>query len=123
MRVAVIADVHGNAVALEAALAHIGQCAPDAIVNLGDLFSGPFDPARSAQIQIALECSTIAGNHERQLLQSATGFSDAFARTQLSPEHLDWIAALPRHSSWPMGRSLHAMAVPRAETLSIFWRT
>lgn len=96
MRIAVIADAHGNAVALESVLAHIGKSAPDLIVNLGDLVSGPFDPVRSAQIQIALGCPTIAGNQERQLLEGGTGFSDAFARARLSSEHFEWIASLPK---------------------------
>lgn len=95
MRIAAIADVHGNALALEAVVAHIRASAPDLIVNLGDLVSGPFDPACSADMQIALDCPTIAGNHERQLLAGDTGFSDAFARPLLTSAHLDWIASLP----------------------------
>ncbi|GBQ92992.1 hypothetical protein AA0522_0150 [Gluconacetobacter liquefaciens NRIC 0522] len=47
MRIAVIADVHGNSLALDAVLHDIAQENPDLIVNLGDLVSGPFDPARS----------------------------------------------------------------------------
>ena len=96
MRIAAIADVHGNAVALAAVLAHIRACAPDQIVNLGDLVSGPFDPARSADMQLALECPTIAGNQERQLLEGGAGFSDAFARARLTNAHFDWIASLPK---------------------------
>ena len=95
MRIAAIADVHGNALALEAVLAHIRASAPDLIVNLGDLVSGPFDPGRSADMQIALDCPTIAGNHERQLLAGDTGLSDAFARSRLTSAHLAWIASLP----------------------------
>jgi predicted phosphodiesterase len=96
MRIAVIADVHGNAVALKAVLAHIRASAPDQIVNLGDLVSGPFDPAQSADLQVALECLTIAGNHERQLLEGGMGISDAFAKPLLTKSHFDWIASLPK---------------------------
>jgi len=96
MRIAAIADVHGNAIALEAVLAHIRTSSPDLIVNLGDLVSGPFDPARSADMQIALGCPTIAGNHERQLLEGGTGPSDEFARTRLASAHFDWISGLPK---------------------------
>ncbi|GAA2854894.1 metallophosphoesterase family protein [Aminobacter niigataensis] len=95
MRIAAIADVHGNALALEAVLAHIRASAPDLIVNLGDLVSGPFDPARSTDMQIDLECPTIAGNHERQLLQGGTGLSDAFASPRLTGAHFEWMASLP----------------------------
>jgi predicted phosphodiesterase len=43
MRIGVIADVHGDLIALEAELYHIHRAPPDLIVNLGDLVSGPFD--------------------------------------------------------------------------------
>jgi len=95
MRIAVIADVHGNLIALEAVLVQVRAAAPDLIINLGDLVSGPFDPKGSADAQMALGCPTIAGNHERQILEGATGASDAFARPLLSNAHLDWIAGLP----------------------------
>ncbi len=44
MRVAVIADVHGNLIAREAVLAHLRGAAPDLIVNLSDLVSAPSIP-------------------------------------------------------------------------------
>lgn len=95
MRIAVLGDVHGNLLALEAVLADLRAAKPDLVVNLGDLVSGPFDPAGAADAQIALGCPTLAGNHERQLLQGGIGVSDAFARSRLSAAHLDWIAGLP----------------------------
>ena len=95
MRIAVIADVHGNLIALEAVLAHLRTAAPDLIVNLGDLVSGPFDPRGSADAQMALACPTVAGNHERQVLEGGAGVFDAIARPLLSPSHLDWIGCLP----------------------------
>ena len=98
MRIAVLADAHGNLLALEAVLASLrAQAAPDLVVNLGDLFTGPFDPAGSADAQIALGCPTLAGNHERNLLEGDdTSPSVAFARPRLSTAHLDWIKALPK---------------------------
>ena len=44
---------------------------------------------------MSLGYETIAGNHERQLLEGGAGFSDAFARPRLTTAHFDWIAALP----------------------------
>jgi 3',5'-cyclic AMP phosphodiesterase CpdA len=43
MRFAAIADVHGNYLALEAVVADIRTQGIDAIVNLGDMASGPLD--------------------------------------------------------------------------------
>ena len=45
MRIAAIADVHGNSAALEAVLRDVDRVGADAIVNLGDHFSGPLDAA------------------------------------------------------------------------------
>ncbi|PJI55903.1 metallophosphatase family protein [Methylobacterium radiotolerans] len=96
MRVAVLADAHGNLLALEAVLADLRTQRPDLVVNLGDLASGPFDPAGSADAQIALGCSTLAGNHERNLLEGDDASSSvAFARCRLSAAHMAWIGTLP----------------------------
>lgn len=95
MKIAVFADVHGNLLALQAVMRDLQSASPDLIVNLGDLVSGPFDPAGSADAQIALDCPTLAGNHERQLLAGSNGASDAFAQPLLSPEHWNWIRTLP----------------------------
>ena len=95
MRIAAIADAHGNLLALDAVLADLRAQAPDLVVNLGDLVSGPFDPAGAAGAQMALGCPTLAGNHERQVLTGGTGASDVFTWPRLSAAHLDWIAGLP----------------------------
>lgn len=95
MKIAVIADSHGNLLALQAVLRDIGRLHPDLVVNLGDLVSGPFDPAGSADAQMALGAATLAGNHERQVLAGATGASDAFARPRLADRHLAWLHTLP----------------------------
>ncbi|CEJ09983.1 Calcineurin-like phosphoesterase superfamily domain protein [bacterium YEK0313] len=44
MRLAVIADIHGNVLALDAVLADVAGRGADRIVNLGDCVSGPLWP-------------------------------------------------------------------------------
>ncbi len=97
MRIAVLADVHGNLHALAAVAADLRRHAPDAIVNLGDLVSGPFDPAGAADAQMALGAATLRGNHDRWVLDGApAGYADdALARDALSAAHRDWMAGLP----------------------------
>lgn len=98
MRLAVIADVHGNLLALEAVLADIALQGADAVVNLGDCLSGPLRPAEVADLLIARGIPTLRGNHDRQLLEdapAAMGRSDAFAHARLTPAHRAWLAALP----------------------------
>ncbi|MFS3137825.1 metallophosphoesterase family protein [Gluconacetobacter sacchari] len=104
MKIAVIADVHGNSLALDAVLHDVAHENPDLIVNLGDMVSGPFDPARSADIQMSLSAVTVAGNHERQLLTGGTGASDAHARPRLSEDHWKWLGSLSGTASLLDGR-------------------
>ncbi len=97
MRIAILADAHGNTLALRAVLDDLRTAAPDLLVNLGDVATGPFDPAGSADIQMALGCPTVAGNHERDLLEGNDASpSVAFARPFLSPAHLQWIGTMPK---------------------------
>jgi predicted phosphodiesterase len=48
MRLAAIADIHGNCLALEAVLADIRRQGIDMVVNLGDHLSGPLEARRTA---------------------------------------------------------------------------
>lgn len=98
MRIAVISDIHGNAFALEAVLEDIGRHAPDAILNLGDHFHGPLDPARTAKMLAGLDALTIRGNTDRYFLYAEPDAMDADDRRvleQLSPQTMEWLRALP----------------------------
>ncbi len=63
MRIAIISDIHGNQVALEAVLEHIAQqTAIDTLVIAGDLcLNGP-RPREVLEILQALNCPVIQGN-------------------------------------------------------------
>lgn len=98
MRLAVISDVHGNAPALDAVLEHIAGEHVDAIVLLGDHVSGPIDPKGAAERLMGLNALAIRGNHDRWTVDTGSrgaGVVDRFARGQLSPEQLSWLAELP----------------------------
>jgi len=65
-RVAVIADVHGNVMALEAVLAELERERPDAIVVAGDVASGP-EPAATLERLMGLEGARfVRGNADRE---------------------------------------------------------
>ena len=68
MKLAVISDIHGNLLALRAVLADIARQGVDQTVNLGDILSGPLQPAETADLLMTCNFPTIRGNHERQLL-------------------------------------------------------
>jgi putative phosphoesterase len=97
MRIAAIADVHGNLDALRVVLSHIRTLAPDLIVNLGDHVSGPLQPAETTDLLAATQHLAIRGNHDRQVLEAApdAGHSDRYAIDRLSASHLRWLRALP----------------------------
>ncbi len=98
MRFAVIADIHGNATALEAVLADMDALGLADAVNLGDFFSGPLEAAKTARLLQARDFISVRGNHDRYLIEqdpAQMGPSDAFAFAQLSADDLAWIASLP----------------------------
>ena len=103
MKLAVISDIHGNLLALQAVLADIARQGVDQTVNLGDILSGPLQPAETADLLMAQNFPTIRGNHERQLLallaQPALPVdltdSDGYAASQISAAQSAWLEALP----------------------------
>jgi predicted phosphodiesterase len=98
MRLAIISDIHGNLPALHAVLAHARRAGFDALVNLGDIASGPLWPRETVDLLMAQRWLTLAGNHERQVLTlppERMGPSDAFAAAELGPAQRAWLQGLP----------------------------
>jgi predicted phosphodiesterase len=98
MRLAVISDIHGNLLALEAVLADVAGEGADAVLNLGDLVSGPLAPAAVADLLMEKDFPTIRGNHDRYVRDTpASGLRtvDRFVAEQMEPAHLDWLRGLP----------------------------
>jgi putative phosphoesterase len=117
MRVALISDIHGNRWALGAVLEHIADQRVDAIWNLGDILSGPLEPAATAEILMELALPTISGNHERQLLACEDrrgGPSDQFAFEHTEQRHRDWLRSLPP-SLAPRADVLLCHGTPRSD--------
>lgn len=70
-RVAVIADVHGNAPALAAVLGEIEREQPDLIVSCGDLTWGPL-PEETFELARGLNARFVRGNADRAVLEGAS---------------------------------------------------
>ncbi len=99
MRIAVISDIHGNRLALDAVEADIAMRGVDATVNLGDLFAGPVDPVGVADMLIERGYPTVVGNHDRymtDLPDAEIAPIDRYVRARLSPVHLAYMKSLPR---------------------------
>jgi predicted phosphodiesterase len=66
MRIAILADIHGNVLALEAVLTDLESRKVDKFVNLGDCVSGPLWPRETAELLMRLSWPTVRGNHGRR---------------------------------------------------------
>ncbi|MCW2990673.1 MAG: metallophosphoesterase [Solirubrobacterales bacterium] len=95
-RIAVLADVHGNLPALEAALADVEREGFDVVVSGGDLVSGPM-PAECLERFASLDLPVrwVMGNADRLARDPSCGdahAADRFAHERLSAEQRDRIA-------------------------------
>jgi predicted phosphodiesterase len=97
MEFAVIADVHGNAWALEAVLADLARRGVQAIVNLGDNANGPLDPVRSVVLLRSCGAVHVRGNGDRMTGEGGPTArrSAGFARERLDADALRWLRELP----------------------------
>jgi putative phosphoesterase len=109
MRVAVIADVHGNRLALAAVLQAVAASAPDLLIELGDAVSGPLWPAECFEMLAASGAIALRGNHDRWVGKhppEKLGTTDAFTWARLSEAQRAALAARPM--SW-RGEGILAM--------------
>ena len=99
MRIALISDIHGNYVSLEAVLADIARQQVDELVCLGDVADlGPRPNAVVNRLR-DLSCRCIMGNHEEQLLDpefqpsraSWTDIATSWCLERLSPDNLAYL--------------------------------
>jgi predicted phosphodiesterase len=106
MRLAVLADIHGNLPALEAVIAEVQRQGIDAIIVAGDFAGGP-QPLETVRLLRRLDSWLIRGNREDYLLAyDSNQVPDAWRTSdqwvslrwmyqRLDRESLDYIAALP----------------------------
>ncbi|MDH1701042.1 metallophosphoesterase family protein [Comamonas terrigena] len=97
MRIALISDIHGNLAALEAVAGDLRHRGVDQVVNLGDSVSGPLLPLETAQYIMAQGWLSLAGNHERQILNHGPerrSASDEYAHSQLTAKEFVWLQSL-----------------------------
>jgi putative phosphoesterase len=96
VRIAVIADIHGNLPALEAVLSDIQRRHVDQTINLGDCVSGPLWPREVCDLLMSCGDPVVRGNHDRWVSEpNPSGASDRYAVAQLTTDHVQWLGALP----------------------------
>jgi putative phosphoesterase len=88
MRLALISDMHGNDVALEAVVRDLDGLAPDVVVSLGDVAQGGAEPAQTLERLRALGARTVMGNSDDFLLEVPVESPEPVTEQQL--EVRDW---------------------------------
>jgi predicted phosphodiesterase len=100
MRLAVIADIHANAPALEAVLADADRVQPDLVVQLGDACNGPVDPVGTlARLRELPRVRHVRGNGDREIGQLGAVpqlKSARFARERLTAADCAWLGEWPQ---------------------------
>lgn len=102
MRVALIADIHGNLVALESVLHDISSRSVEQIVCLGDVASTGPQPLEVMNLIRTLNCLAVMGNADAELLNPMDE-SSAWSREHLHAEHLDYIRTFQPTVEVPLG--------------------
>lgn len=92
MRIALISDIHGNLVALEAALADIQRRGAERIICLGDVAAGGPQPREVIQRLHDLAIPVIMGNTDQWLLNPIPTDADREGKEQESARD-QWAAA------------------------------
>src|ERR671937_1306202 len=86
MKVAAVADIHGNLPALEAALREIEVERPDLIVVCGDVASGPMPAETIDALRSLTNARFVRGNADRGLIDEFDGKPQA----DMPGPHVEW---------------------------------
>jgi len=97
-KIAILADIHGNILALEAVIKDLQRRGVDTVVTLGDQISGPLWPQETAQFLMKQDWFQIAGNHDRQLVNkdpASFGLTDQYTDSIINTAERNWLRTLP----------------------------
>jgi len=114
MRIAILADIHGNLTALDAVLADLRQQKPDVIYHGGDLAFGGCNPAEVIDCIAQEGWKGVLGNTDEMLWDTSAragleasapklkplfkvlfDLSGPATRRMIGPSRLEWLRALP----------------------------
>ena len=119
MRLAILADIHGNSAALDTVMAHADDQGPDHWVFVGDYVGGE-DPVGVLERITALPNATfVRGNTERFVLMRGSPFvtiEDAASNPSLVPELLSFVEKF----AWQRGALAQAGWIGWIEALPVF---
>ena len=118
MRLGLIADVHGNALALDAVLRDLEQVRVDEIACLGDIAVGP-QPVESMERVRGLRCPTVMGNWDAYFVHGLPA-----PRTELDRRLVElggwWAAQLSRGDLAYLGGLQTTVELPLGDAVRVF---
>jgi predicted phosphodiesterase len=92
----ILADIHGNAWALEAVLVDAERRGVTEFVDLGDVLYGPLAPRRTFELLGKVNIVVhVRGNQDRLILEGPRNPTLDWVRSDLGAEPLAWLAGLP----------------------------
>lgn len=115
MRIGLIADIHGNCIALDAVLGELSRRGVDELICLGDVAALGPQPAEVIARLRALNCPVVMGNTDAWLLDPPPDSADAIDRAitrwcgaQLTDEDRAYVGTFPAviERSLGLGRTL-----------------
>lgn len=99
-----LADIHGNAWALEAVLADAKRRGVTEFLDLGDVLYGPLAPRRTYELMTGVKIAAqVRGNQDRFILDGTGNPTLDWVRADLGPEPVAWLNSLPAvatHGDW-----------------------
>jgi diadenosine tetraphosphatase ApaH/serine/threonine PP2A family protein phosphatase len=103
MRIAVIADVHGNLEALEAVVIDLKRSLPDTVISLGDVVGYGANPQECCDIVKDTAHDNIMGNHDAAVTDviDTESFNDdakqsiQWTKEQLTGSYISWLRNAP----------------------------
>ena len=116
MKIALLSDIHGNALALEAVLNEVRCEQISTLLICGDFVGYYYNPDRVLNLIMPFNVVACRGNHEdlfkewlvgshdlktQLTLKYGTGFQRA--ESILTKEQITWLDSLPHPSSWDLG--------------------
>jgi predicted phosphodiesterase len=138
MRIAIISDIHGNLISLEAVLLELKTKSIDQLVCLGDVAELGPQPQEVIQRLKVISCPVVMGNADEELLSSESPRTykddddrelheiDRWGLTKLSSSDLDFIRSFKRTVEIPLSKRKTLLCYhgsPKSNTLGILSTT
>ncbi len=121
MRIALVSDIHGNRLALEAVLADARARGVDRFVCLGDVATLGPEPRAVLQLIRELGCPCIMGNHDEFLIDRA--LVERYTKVPVITQAIDWCRDQLRADDLNFVRSFaqqHEIALDAQRSLLLF---